>query len=241
MSTEASNWDSFVAWLFPPACPACLGRGEPVTGFCPACLGELPTLGRRCAVCAVRLPGTRDESTASDAVCGHCLAQAPAFDRTFAAFPYESPISDLVRNLKFRRRLHCARPLGTLFAARVAQERGASRPDCFVPIPLHPTRLRRRGFNQSLEIARELARRFNAPLDARCLERIGASVPQTALPARQRLRNPKGTFVVRHAPRGRCIVIVDDVMTTGATVNEAARVLRRAGAERIEAWVAARS
>ncbi len=118
---------------------------------------------------------------------------------------------------------------------------GASPPDSFVPVPLHHTRLRRRGFNQSLEIARVLSRRLGTPFDARCLKRIRASVPQTALPAKQRLQNPKGTFALRRAPRGRSIAIVDDVMTTGATANEAARVLRKAGVEHVEVWVAART
>ncbi len=242
-----SNWDtisvtdSLIAWLFSPSCPACLGRGEPDTDFCRACFAELPPAEPGCAVCAAAIPG----DTAPSTVCGRCLAQPPAFERTFAAFPYAPPIDALIRDLKFSKHLHCARPLGALLAARLTSKgmvsADAPLPDCLVPVPLHPIRLRRRGFNQSVEIARVLSRRVKVPVDAHCLQRIRAGVPQTALPAKQRLQNPKGAFAARRAPRGHSVVIVDDVMTTGATVNEVARVLRAAGATRVEAWIVART
>ncbi len=166
----------------------------------------------------------------------------------FSAFPYAPPIDDLVRGLKFGKRLHCARLLGRLLAIRAAQA-GAELPDCFVPVPLHPARLRRRGFNQALEITRVLARRLGVALDARCVERVRPGVPQTALPAKQRLKNPRGAFDIsnvfdkrlKRPSHLRFVVVVDDVMTTGATINEVARVLRKAGVERVEAWVAART
>ena len=180
----------------------------------------------------IRAPGT---------VCGRCLARPPAFDRVFAAFPYAPPIDNLVRSLKFGKRLYCARLLGALLAVRATSNHALCLPDCFVPIPLHPTHLRRRGFNQSLEITRVLSRRLKMPFDECCLKRVRANVPQTALPAKQRLRNPKGAFALQYAPPGRSIAIIDDVMTTGATANEVARVLKRAGTARVEVWVVGRT
>ena len=204
--------------------------------FCTDCFAELPVLTHHCVCCAASLsPAARD-----DTVCGRCLAHPPAFDRVFAAFPYAPPIDGLIRELKFGQRLHCARLLSVLFAIRW-QVRRRTLPDRLVPVPLHHTRLRRRGFNQSLEIARGLSHRLNVPIDARSLKRTRASVPQTALPAKQRLQNPKGTFVLRRALRVRSVALVDDVMTTGATANEAARVLKQAGVPHVEVWVTART
>ncbi len=246
-SSRISRWDLFSAWLFPASCPACLGKGEPGLDFCRACLAELPELGRVCPLCAGPVP----EDSAQGTICGRCLAHPPELNRVFSAFPYAPPIDNLIRSLKFGKRLHCARLLGRLLAIRAAQA-GADLPDCFVPVPLHPVRLRQRGFNQALEITRVLARRLDVASDAHLVERIRLDPPQTALPAKQRLKNPKGTFALaetlgkrlkrrRKRPHRRFIVVVDDVMTTGATVNEVARVLRKAGVERVEAWVAART
>lgn len=241
-SGRISRRDLFGAWLFPASCPACLGKGEPGIDFCRPCFAELPVLGRACPLCAAPVPEDSERGT----VCGRCLAHPPELDRVFSAFPYAPPIDDLIRSLKFGGRLHCARLLGRLLAIRAVQA-GADPPDCFVPVPLHPVRLRRRGFNQALEITRVLAHYLGAAFDAHFVERIRLDPPQTALPAKQRLKNPKGTFALskslgkRFRKRYRFIVIVDDVMTTGATVNEVARVLHKAGVGRVEVWVAART
>lgn len=250
-ASESGNrfGSALAARLFPAACPACLGKGDPSLDFCRACFAELPVLGRVCPLCAAGL----SEDAESGTICGRCLAHPPELEHTFAAFPYASPIDDLVRSLKFGRRLDCARLLGRLLAAR-AVECDTRLPDCFVPVPLHPLRLRRRGFNQALEITRVLSRSLGVGFDARCVERIRYGVPQTALPAKQRLKNPKGAFALTPAFKKRLqkrrfqkhgqkqfVVILDDVMTTGATANEVARVLRKAGVGRIEAWVAART
>lgn len=162
------------------------------------------------------------------------------FERAFAAFPYVSPIADLIRELKFGRQLYCASILGKLLAMRAA-DAGMALPDCFVPVPLHRERLRYRGFNQAVEIVRTLSCFLKVPFDRKCLGRTVACVPQTALPARQRRRNPGGTFLLKNTLEQQFVVIVDDVMTTGATVNEIARLLRKAGVARVEVWVAART
>ena len=217
----------------------CLAKGEPTFDFCKACLVELPILGCNCALCAGQIPVISEPG----AICGRCLAQLPAFGRAFAAFPYAPPIDDLIRGLKFGQRLYCARVLGRLLALR-AMSNNIPLPDCFVPVPLYRTRLCQRGFNQSLEIARAVSHCLKVPLNARCLKKTRASVPQTALPAKQRRHNLKGAFALACTLdcllRAQFIVIVDDVMTTGTTLNEAARVLRKAGVPRVEVWTVAR-
>ncbi len=130
------------------------------------------------------------------------------------------------------------RLLGELMARRMAEE---ERPDCLVPVPLHPTRYWQRGFNQSLEIARFIATRLRLPLRPELCRRTRATPPQRNLNARQRHRNPHGAFAATKATQGLDIAVIDDVMTTGATVREVAETLKRAGAGRVEVWVLARA
>ena len=114
-------------------------------------------------------------------------------------------------------------------------------PDCLVPVPLHPERMRERGFNQSLEFARALSQRFDMKMDWRCVEKIKMCQPQTGLSSRQRQQSPKGAFKLHHLPVAKHIAVVDDVMTTGATATAVAKVLRKSPNQRIDIWVAART
>jgi ComF family protein len=119
--------------------------------------------------------------------------------------------------------------------------RPAPPPDCLIPVPLHPTRLRQRGYNQALEIARPIAARLKIPLEVHAVRRIRATPAQALLPLRERARNVRGAFFARTRFDGRRVAIVDDVMTSGHTANSLAQCLRRAGAEDIEVWVVARA
>ncbi len=146
-----------------------------------------------------------------------------------------------MQGLKFRKDIRLARLLGGLMAQELlAQFVAPPGMDVIVPVPLHPARLRERGFNQALELARPLARQLCVPLDSRCAERVRATAPQSALPAKQRRRNIKGAFRVTAAVKGCRVAVVDDVMTTGHTVSEFAATLRRAGAVSVTVWVCAR-
>jgi len=146
----------------------------------------------------------------------------------------------LIRRLKFNGRLSHARLLGKLLIDTLI-ERGDPWPDCIVPVPLHPLRLRERGFNQSLELARAAARRLHIPLQAEGLRRVRYTTPQTGLDARARQTNPLGAFIMEQPLRGSRVALVDDVMTTASTVSECARILRGGGAADIEVWVVARA
>ncbi len=136
--------------------------------------------------------------------------------------------------MKFRGRLADARLLGQLFAETMQPQVGEM-PAVLLPVPLHPQRVRERGFNQAVELARPLARMFGWPLARRAVRRVKPTLHQTGLGAAERERNVRGAFVVDKLP-GRRLIIIDDVVTTGATVFELAKTLRRAGAEHVEVW-----
>jgi ComF family protein len=204
--------------------------------LCAACAQSLPRVGAACPVCA--LPSARDTA------CGACLAHPPPYAGTVAAFAYAFPVDRLLQRIKYGGRLALAQWAGAALAAAVrdtfASRIGRTRPDCVVALPLAAARQRDRGFNQAREIAVRVARGTGLPLAAP-LARITAGPPQTALPWAERRRNVRGAFAVRAPVRGARIALVDDVMTTGATLAEASRALLAAGAEHVECWVVART
>lgn len=171
--------------------------------------------------------------------CGACLQRPPAFDAVTAAFRYAAPADRLIQDLKYRRRLALARVLGRRLAAQIA---AAPLPDVIVPVPLHPARLRERGYNQSLELARVLARQLGIPLAAHdAVVRIRPTASQTRLAPEERKRNVRNAFRIAADFSGRHVAIVDDVMTSGHTVNTLAKSFKRAGARCVSVWVVARA
>lgn len=216
--------------LWPTPCALCLGRDPHGRGLCPDCLADLPRLDPCCPRCALPL-------AAPDQVCGRCQRHPPHFDATVALFRYAPPVDRLVHGLKFGQALHFAPLFAELLAAHLADR---PPPACIVPVPLHPRRQRERGYNQAVEIARPLARRLGTRLDLGSCSRVRATSAQTRLDARQRRHNLRNAFIVNRCP-ARHVALLDDVMTTGSTLNELAALLRCAGAERIEAWVCART
>ena len=196
--------------------------------LCPACIGELPALGASCPRCALPSPAA--------AVCGSCLNRPPHFDATLALWRYEFPCDTLVQALKYRARLALAG-----FFARSLASRPLPEVDVVLPMPLHPKRLAERGFNQALEIARGLARNLGRPIAPRGVLRVKDTPPQTELPYEERAKNVRGAFLCKLDLSGVSVAVLDDVMTTGATLNELARVLKRAGATRVENLVIART
>ena len=175
-------------------------------------------------------------------VCGHCLQKPPPVTRSHAAFRYGFPLDRLLPRFKFHRDLAAGRELAGWMIDAL---RGAERPDALIAVPLHARRLRQRGYNQALELARPLARAFALPILQHALQRIRDTAPQAGLGALARRRNPRGAFTVGRdlRPGTRLpahVALVDDVMTTGATLYECAKVLQRAGIGRIDVWVMAR-
>ena len=214
--------------LFGGSCYLCRGAADGV--LCVHCDADLPRLGSAlCPRCALDSP--------AGALCGRCLTQPPHYDATVAALGYRFPADVLVHGLKFRGELALAPLLGKLLAKCVPAE-GAP---WLIPVPLSAQRLRSRGFNQSLEIARHVARATGARLAPELCERTRDTPAQLGLPLSERTKNVAGAF---HCPRlveGASIALVDDVMTTGATLDEIAATLKRAGAARVVNWIVART
>ncbi|WP_312915178.1 double zinc ribbon domain-containing protein [Candidatus Competibacter phosphatis] len=156
--------------LLPPICLLCGATGTTDRDLCAGCDADLPRNARACPSCALPL------AAGSNGDCEYCRARSFSFDRAFVPFCYRPPVDFLILGLKFTHRLSHARLLGELFAAALA-ERNASPPDCIIPVPLHPLRLRERGFNQALELARPSARRFRVPLLADGLSRVRHTPP----------------------------------------------------------------
>ena len=218
--------------LWPAHCLVCGDAGGPDRrALCPACARGLPWNRSACLRCGLPLPLPAD-------ACGHCQRRPPPLTETRAVFRYEPPLDRLLPRLKFHNDLAAGRLCGELMASALAD---AGRPDALIPLPLHASRLRERGFDQALELARPLAGALHQPLRDDALLRVRGTAPQSRLDAPARRRNLRRAFAVRpDVALPTHVVLVDDVMTTGATLHAAARVLHKAGVQRVDAWVCAR-
>jgi ComF family protein len=216
--------------LLPQDCLLC-GGFSGAKALCAACHADLPTLAKeRCPQCAT--PTTNGD------LCGHCLHKPPHFDATIAAWRYAFPLDRLVQDLKYNGRL----ALAGLFAE--ALERALPHDfavDLLLPVPLHPSKLAERGFNQALEIAKPLAARRGWPLAANLAVRQRPTPSQTALPWAKRAANIKNAFLCPADLSGRRIAVIDDVLTSGATANEFARTLKLCGAAHVSVLTVARA
>lgn len=199
--------------------------------LCAPCLAELPHhVEPHCPQCAVPTPDSQ--------VCGACLQHPPAHAYTLAALSYAFPVDQLIQALKYQQRLAIAPVLGRALALAA---RSRPRPDLLIPMPLHPKRLQQRGFNHATEIARVIADELSLPLDTSICERVRDTPPQVALAYDQRRRNVRDAFVCHGKVAGKRVALIDDVMTTGTSLGELAKTLKKAGAFEVEAWVVART
>nr|VFK26985.1 MAG: comF family protein [Candidatus Kentron sp. MB]VFK31250.1 MAG: comF family protein [Candidatus Kentron sp. MB]VFK75417.1 MAG: comF family protein [Candidatus Kentron sp. MB] len=215
----------------------CLLCGATVTGnpnLCVACRHDLTPLLTACPVCGISLPEVQ--------ICPGCQRRKQPFTHTHAAFRYAPPVSYLVILMKFQGNLAAARVLSDLLANHLISVR-AGKPDMIIPVPLHTRRLRERGFNQSVELGREIARRWRIPVRKDIIIKKRATPPQTELTSRAaRRRNVRGTFLLDASLSNvNHVAILDDVVTTGATVTEIARLIKRAGVPRVDIWCCCRA
>ena len=217
--------------LFPPLCHACR-RFIPDAGalhLCDDCLGDAkPVEPPFCTVCGEPF---RTEGGIVHP-CGPCLTAPRSFAAARAASLFAGPVEEMIHRFKYGRKVHLRRSLGLLTAGRLAPFVADAAPDLLVPVPLHRKRLRERGFNQALLVAQVLSTEWNVPLARAGMARIRWTEPQVCLSAAERARNVRGAFAVTEPAvvAGKRIMLVDDVFTTGSTVDECARVRRRAGA-----------
>jgi ComF family protein len=199
--------------------------------WCKACDAALPYLrGDHCPVCALPSPAGQ--------LCGRCLSDAPLYDRTCAAFRYAFPLDKLIQGMKYGEQLPLAHELAKRLCIRLGDE---ARPDFLIPMPLHPAKLRERGYNQSMLLAATLSRGLKCRLLAQAVRRTRNTPSQSSLPWKDREKNVRDAFVCDVDLAGKHVALVDDVLTTGASMNALAKAVRKRGAERISVWVLART
>lgn len=228
------NWLNIVRTaVYPQRCILCGNPGHGELDLCTACIGMLPWNSPACSRCGSPLE-------VAGVVCGPCQRKPPSFIRSHIPFRYEAPLDTLLPELKFRQKLYLAPLLAHLMMESIGQ-RDEPLPEVLLPVPLHAGRLRERGYNQALEITRPLARQLQISLVQDLCIRERETPAQTSLSGSERRRNLRGAFTVKTGNVPRHVAIVDDVVTTGATVEELARTLRRAGVETVEVWACARA
>ncbi len=222
--------------FFPRACPVCMALLPPAAAFfCPACTDAVSPLPEgRCSCCALPFLAT----TASSHLCSDCSRQSPPFAAVFAAGLYDGALKQALHRFKYSAAVDLDRPLAGFLQSHLPPLSGD---ELIVPVPLHLHRLRRRGYNQSLLLARVLARTLQISLDKEILQRVVDSHSQQGLDARQRARNLCNAFVCTRRLSGETLLLIDDVMTTGATVAVCSQTLLDAGAGRVIVGVIARA
>ncbi|HET7650743.1 MAG TPA: ComF family protein [Gammaproteobacteria bacterium] len=231
-----NNWRKYIQpGIAASICLLCNQRGGFKYDICPSCERELPWNRHACRRCATPLPAGSD-----DRVCGHCLRHPPVWDQARSPLLYGWPLDQLIQRFKFHSDLTTGHLLGSLLANFLAADPGP-RPALLIPVPLHTSRIRERGFNQAVELARPVAGRLRIPLALHVCRRVRPTDVQSRLDHKARLRNMRGAFEVTAGVAGRDVAVLDDVVTTGATVAALAGCLHAAGAARIRVWSLARA
>lgn len=218
--------------LLPRHCVLC-GLFSGCENICPPCAAELPHNLSACVRCGLPLPAQPDK------VCGACLKKPPLWDGTVAGLKYQFPVDQLVCRFKYKRNLACGQALGRILLEAI-HNRSEPLPQAIVPVPLHRSRLFTRTFNQADMLAQQLSRSLEIPVRHALLTRTRRTRAQSGLDSTQRRKNVRDAFDCRRHGL-KHVAIVDDVMTTGRTLEECTRSLKRSGAESVTAWVAARA
>jgi ComF family protein len=234
----------FLELIYPPRCQICqcflMGDKGEISHFCTDCLKSLVEItSPLCPICGTPFVSRLEK----DHYCGDCLKKRPFFDALAAPYLYEGGIMDAIHQIKYGGKTYLADSIGG-FLGHFAMERfGDTRGLLMMPVPLHPRRLKERGFNQSLVLARAIAPGLEARVDFLSLRRVKYTQPQTGLKKVERQKNVKGAFGLAGRPdlKGKTVILVDDVATTGSTLNECAKVLKKAGCKKIFCLVLART
>ena len=234
LQVDSRWWRTALDILLPPRCVLC-GQPSGSICICVSCRIDLPWSGLHCHQCGLPLASPIDKT------CGACMQNAPPFTRTLSALQYTFPADRLVQAFKFNRQLAAGRGLSHLMCEFVIGQK-STLPDVLIPVPLHKLRMLKRGFNQSYELGAYVSRVLDIPLLTTALRRRRNTKAQSGLDRKQRQKNVRGAFYW-HGPEkpDLHVALIDDVMTTGTTVTECARVLKNAGAKRVDVWVAARA
>lgn len=217
-------------------CLLCASHDSEDVGLCNACLNSLPWHNTpQCPQCGL-------STQIVHATCSRCLSSPPDFDATHALFSYNFPIDRMLQHYKYKNSLHLADTFASLLhRKRFSKYSTQNHIDLIIPMPMHPARLKERGFNQALEIAKLLSKDMQIKLDYTSCQRSKYTPPQASLPLKERVKNIHGVFHCQQNLQGLKIAIVDDVMTTGASLNEVSKTLKQAGSDHVECWAIART
>lgn len=219
--------------LFPPRCPLCHQLTNNTVPLCHPCLGLLSPLEDCCSICGIA-PIKGD-------VCGKCVTSPPPFQRFIGGYLFEKKLKEIIHDYKYNQQTHWIKTLAALFYPIIEDNyQGLNKPMALIPLPSHPVKTRQRGFNPILELAKKLAKKTHIPLINKGISRYKLGVSQSTLPLNQRHENVRHAFssTIALPPH---IAIVDDVMTSGATIGELAKTLRQSGAMKIDIWILART
>jgi ComF family protein len=221
--------------ILPYTCVLCHAKGDH-NDLCRACAAELPLLQNTCLQCALPLEGNTDQH------CGACQTHSPYYDHTIALFDYADPVKQMITQFKFHQQLLYATIFGKMLVEKIRSTfNDAFQPMCLMPVPLHPSRLRERGYNQALELARSISKPLRLPIDYRSLVRTRMTEQQSLTAEDKRQTNVHNAFALTKPMNGEHIVLVDDVMTTGHTINECSRLLKKNGVQKITVLTIART
>lgn len=216
--------------LLPKRCSVC--DMHDTHGFCADCRQLLPWIMTGCEICGTELLEV--------GVCGACQARRPYYDHAVIPFKYREPVSRQIQTLKYHEQLVHASNLGAMICMRVWKD-PQPLPEVLIPVPLHSARLRQRGYNQAMEIARWVGKELGIEVNYKLLARVKNTASQTGLGEKERHVNMRGAFQATLPMKYARVGLVDDVVTSGSTVNAAARALKRAGVETVSVWAAART
>lgn len=216
----------------PSICVLCKHYHKDSTAVCTHCIALLPRLGPACVHCAYPL------FDGDYLLCGQCIANPPPIDKALISYRFEEPLRTLIHQFKYHHRFYLCTFLSQLIMNAWQQEQ--TQPQCLIPVPMHPKKIRQRGFNQSILLTRLLAKKTGIPYDLTLCRKSKNTEAQATLNGKQRIRNVQGAFSLNTTSYEH-IALIDDLLTTGSTANELARTFKKAGVKKVELWCCART
>jgi len=231
-------------FLYPPRCQLCgsTDTSHQSVYLCAPCAGDIPDNPHACSLCAIPLSTTDLKTDHQSKICGSCTKTPPVYDASWSPFIYAQPLEWMIQELKFNAKLNFASLLSNLMTKHLPSDLlKAKKPDVIIPMPLHSRRLKQRGFNQSHILIKPIAKHLDLPIDINSSQRIRNTEHQTGKSARQRAQNIKNAFTFNNQQAYQHAVIFDDVVTTGSSVTELTKTLKRAGVNRVDVWCLARA
>ena len=228
--------------LVPRHCLFCLEKTQSNSDLCCHCIDDLTLNTYCCQRCASPMEQPALLSKKQEVIlCGNCLSHHFHYDRVYSPFLYSEEMSYLIKKMKYQKKIHFAHILSKLFIQKAEHLLDFQLPQVIIPMPMHSERLKQRGFNQALELSRLLASHYKRPLDYNSLIRSRHTDLQAGMSGIERQKNVQHAFIVKKPTKYEHIALIDDVMTTGNTVNEAAKMLKKSGVKQVDVWIIARA